>query len=140
MRLRKVFEGLICKILNVITSQYFLALLFQVQRQVGKFINCAPNVKRLIKFCAPRLKSMWAPKLHWKGGSYNFFDNVIKMPVFHARCAPTFLRLRTEVLKCAPKKIFGAQYELSNLGFRFHILNSTTYIPTNLNNKICKSK
>ena len=41
-------------------------------------------------------------------------SDVIKIPVFHARCAPTFLRLRTKVLKCAPK-IFGAQYELSNL-------------------------
>ena len=31
--------------------------------QVGKFVNCAPNAKRLIKFCAPKTKLMCAPKL-----------------------------------------------------------------------------
>ena len=40
--------------------------------------------------------------------------DITKIPVIHARCAPIFLQLRTKVLKCAPK-IFGAQYELSNL-------------------------
>ena len=31
--------------------------------QVGKFVNCAPDAKRLIKFCAPKMKLMCAPKL-----------------------------------------------------------------------------
>ena len=31
--------------------------------QVGKFVNCAPNVKRLITFCAPKLKLVSAPQI-----------------------------------------------------------------------------
>ena len=37
--------------------------IMKVYIQVGKFVNCAPNAKRLIKFCAPKMKLMCAPKL-----------------------------------------------------------------------------